>query len=377
VIDLPSFYADFPMANSGGRRRRVKSTTLDVANLIDKLNESNVQGLILDLRQNGGGSLEEAIQLTGLFIRKGPVVQVRDSSGELIVEKDPHEGVMYDGPLIVLTSRYSASASEILAGALQDYGRALIVGDSSTHGKGTVQSLIQLQPMLSWALPESTNNPGALKITVRKFYRASGESTQLRGVVPDIVLPSVNNYAEVGEASLEDALQWDRIPSAEYVSEDRMTPVLDQLRNRSEERLGSDPDFGYVREDISLYKEYLADKSVSLNLETRRAEKEANEARSELRKKERASRPVVAETIYKITLKEVGQPGLPEPVSETAAADDPHAALALEGEDGPETRPSTDVALKEAKRILMDMIELSKPSPALVNQSRSASAQKY
>jgi carboxyl-terminal processing protease len=378
VIDLPSFYADFPMANSGGRRPRVKSTTLDVAKLIEKLNESNVQGLILDLRQNGGGSLEEAIQLTGLFIRKGPVVQVRDSMGELVIEEDPHEGVMYDGPLIVLTSRYSASASEILAGALQDYGRALIVGDSSTHGKGTVQSLIQLQPMLSWALPESTNNPGALKITVRKFYRASGESTQRRGVEPDIVLPSVNNYAEVGEASLEDALQWDRIPSADYVSEARIAPLLDQLRERSEKRLSSDPDFEYVREDIALYKDYLADKSVSLNLETRRAEKETNEARSELRKKERESRPEVAETIYKITLKDVTQPGLPDPVSETQLAADPHAAVeGVEGADGAETRPPVDVTMKEAKRILMDMIELIKPSSALVNQSRSASARKY
>jgi carboxyl-terminal processing protease len=138
--------------------------------------------------------------------------------------------------LFVLTSRYSASASEILAGALQDYGRALIVGESSTHGKGTVQSLIQLQPMLSYVLPESTNDPGALKITVRKFYRASGESTQRRGVVPDIVLPSVNNYAEIGEAALEDALEWDTIPSAPYVREDRIAPVLDQLRERSNER---------------------------------------------------------------------------------------------------------------------------------------------
>ncbi len=215
-IDLPSFYHTFAVGTPGDRsmRSHFKSTTIDVAKLIEKLKDEGIQGLILDLRQNGGGSLEEAIELTGLFIRQGPVVQVRDSRGDVTLEEDTDDGILYDGPLVVLTSRFSASASEILAGALQDYGRALIVGDSSTHGKGTVQSLIQLQPMLNYVLPQSTNDPGALKITVRKFYRASGESTQLHGVVPDIVLPSVNNYADIGEASLDDPLKWDTVPSA-------------------------------------------------------------------------------------------------------------------------------------------------------------------
>jgi carboxyl-terminal processing protease len=386
VIDLPSFYANFPVASPAGRfgRPRVKSTTLDVAKLIEKLNESNVQGLILDLRQNGGGSLEEAIQLTGLFIRKGPVVQVRDSLGDLTVEEDPHDGVMYDGPLVVLTSRYSASASEILAGALQDYGRALIVGESSTHGKGTVQSLIELKPMLSYVLPESTNNPGALKITVRKFYRASGESTQRRGVVPDIVLPSVNNYAEIGEAALDDALEWDTIPSASYNRENRIAPVLDRLRERSNERVNDDVDFDYIREDIVLYREFLADRSVSLNLEARMAEKEKNEARLELRKQERASRPIPEEKIYEITLKEVGQPGLPEPVSVTAVRGAAHPTADIdidididgeqpEGDETDEAKSSLDVALKETKRILLDLIEFTEPTSALANQAGTAS----
>jgi len=374
VIDLPSFYAPFPVAGAGSRsgRPRIKSTTIDVAKLIEKLNQEEVRGIILDLRQNGGGSLEEAIELTGLFIGKGPVVQVRDSTGDLIVEEDPNEGVMYDGPLIVLTSRHSASASEILAGALQDYGRALIVGDSSTHGKGTVQSLIQLQPMLSYVLPESTNDPGALKITVRKFYRASGESTQRRGVVPDIILPSVNNHAEIGEAALEDSLEWDTIPSAPYVREDRIAPVLDQLRERSNERVTKDPDFDYVREDITLYREYLADKSVSLNLETRRAEKEKNEARMEVRKQERASRPSAEEKVYEITLQQVNQPGLPEPVPATAAEQPPAHPPLDEEEADPAEELSQDVALKEAKRILLDWIRFNESAPALVGQGRTA-----
>src|SRR5437899_3124331 len=184
VIDLPSFYSEFELegrAKSGER----KSTTVDVSKLLHKLVQEHVAGIVLDLRRNGGGSLEEAINLTGLFIKEGPVVQIKDSDGRISIDKDPNPNIFYDGPLIVLTSRFSASASEILAGALQDYCRALIVGDASTHGKGTVQSLTQLAPILRSQLGLSpTNNPGAVKITIRKFYRASGSSTQLKGVTP-------------------------------------------------------------------------------------------------------------------------------------------------------------------------------------------------
>ena len=167
--------------------------------------------MILDLRYNGGGSLEEAINLTGLFIKEGPVVQVKDSDGHITVDKDTDPDVLYDGPLVVMTSRFSASASEIVAGALQDYGRALLVGDSSTHGKGTVQTLLDVGPLL-----RTKEELGSLKITIRKFYRASGSSTQRRGVIPDIVLPSVNNLMEVGEDSMPNALPWDTIPTAKY-----------------------------------------------------------------------------------------------------------------------------------------------------------------
>src|SRR3954462_3468910 len=170
VIDLPSFYSEFELegrAKSGER----KSTTTDVSKLLHKLLQEHVGGIILDLRRNGGGSLEEAINLTGLFIKEGPVVQIKDSDGRITVDKDPDSTISYGGPLIVLTSRFSASASEILAGALQDYGRALIVGDSSTHGKGTVQSLLELRKVMrNHTALSSSNDPGALKITIRKFY---------------------------------------------------------------------------------------------------------------------------------------------------------------------------------------------------------------
>jgi carboxyl-terminal processing protease len=178
LIDLPSFYSAFELE---GRRDagEQKSTTADVAKLLRKLAQEKVSGVILDLRRNGGGSLEEAINLTGLFVKEGPVVQVKDYDGRILKDTDPDSSVWYDGPLVVLTSRFSASASEILAGALREYGRALIVGDSSTHGKGTVQSL-QLGPLLRQTV--SFRPPiRALKITIRKFYRANGASTQLKG----------------------------------------------------------------------------------------------------------------------------------------------------------------------------------------------------
>ena len=206
VIDLPSFYATFDVSNSKDKPGP-KSTTADVARLLTKLKEQNVAGIILDLRRNGGGSLEEAIKLTGLFIKTGPVVQVRDEHGRVQEVDDTDPSVLYDGPLMVLTSRGSASASEIVAGALQDYGRALIVGDASTHGKGTVQSVNQLRPLIRIADKSLTNDPGALKLTIKEFFRPSGHSTQLQGVIPDIVLPSVASESkDIGESALDNPL---------------------------------------------------------------------------------------------------------------------------------------------------------------------------
>ncbi len=362
IIDLPSFYASFDIPNRNGKASP-KSTTEDVARLLKKLKQENVAGMILDLRHNGGGSLEEAINLTGLFIKQGPVVQVRDSNGKVAVDEDWDPSLVYDGPLIVLTSRFSASASEILAAALQDYGRALIVGDSSTFGKGTVQSLMQLEPYLNFATTRSTNNPGALKITVRKFYRASGSSTQLKGVVPEIVLPSVNNYSEVGEAFLEHPLAWDTIPTAKFTPVNQVEPILEELKKRSNARIATDKDFAYVQEDIDLYRKYLAEKSVSLNEEVRRREKQENEKKLETRKQERKARHEPEEKLYELTLKQVDSPGLPAPAARTNAVAKAAADKAADRDDedaDPEDKtPPVDAHLKEARRILMDVIDLT------------------
>jgi len=288
-IDLPSFYSSFEL--EGRRGGEQKSTTVDVAKLLRKLAQEKVSGLVLDLRRNGGGSLEEAINLTGLFIKEGPVVQVRGPDGPPLVDEDTDPAVWYDGPLIVLTSRFSASASEILAGALQDYGRALVVGDSTTHGKGTVQSLLQLRPFFRQNGINTTNDPGSLKMTIRKFYRASGASTQLEGVTPDLVLPSLNNHLEVGEASLDNPLKWDTIPAAKYDKVNRVEPYLPELRKRSDQRLATDRDFAYLRNEIERFKKMQAEKSVSLNEAVRLKQKQEADGRAKARKKELASRP--------------------------------------------------------------------------------------
>jgi len=367
IIELNSFYATFNLGSRNGRSRP-RSTMMDVAKLLVKLKQEQVAGIILDLRHNGGGVLEEAIQVTGLFIKDGPIVQVRDSSApsaRVTKDEDPDPMVVYDGPLVVLTSRFSASASEILAGALQDYGRALIVGDATTHGKGTVQSLVELQPVVDQLVPDSTNNAGALKITVRKFYRASGVSTQLKGVTPDVVLPSVNNYAEVGEASLDDALAWDTIASADYERLNRVGAALPELRRRSEARVAADPDFAYVREDIQLYQKYLADKTVSLNEEGRLREKRENEERIEARKRERKARPEAQEKVYEITLRQVELPGLPPPMTTKSEASPPAEPAAPSGGSDEEeviegdVGSAVDVTLKEARCILLDLVALS------------------
>jgi carboxyl-terminal processing protease len=358
VIDLPSFYAEFDLEGAATEPENRKSTTRDVEKLIAKLKKEHVDGLVLDLRRNGGGSLEEAINLTGLFIRKGPVVQVKDYAGNVFVDEDTDEKVVYDGPLIVLTSRFSASASEILAGALQDYGRALIVGDSSTHGKGTVQSLVPLKRHLRPKGSES-KDPGTVKLTIRKFYRASGESTQLNGVTPDIVLSSVNNHADVGEASLERAMEWDTIKSASYEKLNRITPILEALRTRSEQRTRKDQDFAYRLEDIEQYKKNLADRSVSLNEAERHLEKDRLDAKLKARREEIAARPATRETVYDLTLALADKEGLPDPIdNEKVAEEAAKAAAADEESDGEPKVAPIDVTLKEVKRILVDLIEL-------------------
>jgi carboxyl-terminal processing protease len=372
VIDLPSFYASFPVG-VGGRGTTRKSTTADVAKLLRKFRAENVEGVILDLRNNGGGSLEEAVNLTGLFIKSGPVVQVKEFNGRVIQDDDEDPGVLYDGPLMVLTSRFSASASEIVAGALQDYGRALVVGDVNTHGKGTVQTIQELGPVL----PDSPIAPGAIKLTIRKFYRASGESTQLKGVVPDIILPGVNNLLETGEGSLTNALPWDTIASAEFEKLNRVQPYLAQLRDRSSNRIAGDRDWDYVRQDVEIYRRKQAEKAISLNYNQRVRERNEDRARVEARKKELANRGQKEPTTYEITLKLAEEPGLPAPMgkSNTVAgvtgagaakpATDSEAkpAKSSHGDDDEEDvkplEPAVDVHLREAERILLDYLQLT------------------
>lgn len=378
VIDLPSFYSTFELEGRKGENEP-KSTTVDVARLIRKLTQEKADGIVLDLRRNGGGSLEEAIRLSGLFIKEGPIVQVKGPEGDPIIEKDPDPSMFYEGPLVVLTSRFSASASEILAGALQDYGRALVVGDISTHGKGTVQSLLQLQPLMRGAFAlVSSNNPGALKITIRKFYRASGASTQLKGVTPDIVLPSLYNHDEVGEAALENPLPWDTIAPASYEKLNWIQPVLPELRRRSETRVNSDKDFAFLKAEIDRFKQKQAEKSVSLNEAQRLKEKQDADERIKARKKELAARPEPNWKVYDITLKNAEQPGLPPPVAKTNSVKTASTGTnttntiakndldEAEEQHVEEKATAVDITLEEAKRILVDLVNLTGRNGSLI-----------
>jgi carboxyl-terminal processing protease len=275
VIKLPSFYSDFEAARNGDPD--YKSTTKDVKKILSKFKNEKVDGVILDLRNNGGGSLQEAISLTGLFIKDGPVVQVKNSNGEVEVDKDPDPSIVYDGPLAVMINRFSASASEIFSAAIQDYGRGLIVGENS-YGKGTVQNLIDLSRFLS-----SKDKSGELKITIAKFYRINGSSTQNLGVEPDIELPSLYDKHEYGESSKPSALPWDKIQSSEYQKYGNLNKYIPELEKKHKLRIEKDPQYEFVKQDIEEYKETKAKKTFSLNEEVRKAEKE----KAEKRKKER------------------------------------------------------------------------------------------
>jgi carboxyl-terminal processing protease len=390
VINLPSFYAPM-MEGSAGSKKDVlgKYTSVDVAKLLTKFKQENVKGVILDLRYNGGGSLEEATRLTGLFIKEGPVVQVRDMDGSIQVEKDNDPSVVYDGPLVVLTSRFSASASEIVAAALQDYGRAIVVGDSSTHGKGTVQTVQSLRPLMR--LSESDPEPGALKFTIRKFYRANGASTQLKGVMPDIVLPSrLNHSKDIGEDALENPMPWDVIESARYEKLNRVQPYLSELLTRSNERISTNQDFIYIREDIEEYRRIQADKTISLNEKQRIKENDEIEVRRKARDKELRARKDLDQTVYELTLKQADLPGLPPALEKTnnvakVGPDDSNSsgsANSISLADADAADPDADesllsfdwsmASLHETQRILADYLELiSEKAPLIANQNDS------
>ncbi|MDR3610611.1 MAG: carboxy terminal-processing peptidase [Ignavibacteriaceae bacterium] len=280
VITVPAFYADFEAASKGVKD--YKSTTRDVRKLISELKDAKVDGVVIDLRNNGGGSLQEAVQLTGLFIKEGPVVQVRDADGKIDEDNDPDPEIVYSGPLAVLVNKFSASASEIFSGAIQDYGRGLILGEQ-TYGKGTVQNMIDLNRLVR----DPSDKLGQVKITIAKYYRITGGSTQMKGVIPDIKFPSLEDTQDYGESTEPSALPWDQIKTSNFTPAGNLHPYISKLEKFHEERVENNPEFDYIKQDIQDYKEADAKKYVSLNEQVRKKEKDDLEEKKFQRENER------------------------------------------------------------------------------------------
>jgi carboxyl-terminal processing protease len=366
VLDLPSFYAEMAggdriAGRDGGHRR---SASADVARLLTKLKAERVEGIALDLRRNGGGSLEEAIKLTGLFIRSGPVVQTRGPEGDIEVGNDTDPTVQYDGPLVVLTSRISASASEILAGAVRDYGRAVLIGDSTTFGKGTVQTLMPLAPLMDRNGLAYSYDPGALKVTIRKFYRPGGDSTQVRGVPTDIVLPSPTDVDRISEKSMSNPLAWDSVPAARYQPVNRVQPHLAALKDRSARRVAAAKDFAFLREESAFIEKSVAEKSVSLNEAERRREMAETKALRKRRAQEAKLLTPRRVTTYEIRLKNAASPGLPPPL---AVSDGDTASAKMASKKANHAEAAADegalleeITLNESLRILADYVRLTR-----------------
>ncbi|MDX1964155.1 MAG: carboxy terminal-processing peptidase [Pirellulales bacterium] len=299
VINLPSFYMDMEAARAGNED--YKSTTRDVKKLLDDFNAKGVDLVIMDLRQNGGGSLPEAISLTGLFIDQGPVVQVKDAEGNIQHYEDQDRGKAWNGPLVVLTSKFSASASEIFAGAIQDYGRGLIIGDKATHGKGTVQSLMDLGRRFF----PTANAPefGSLKITMQQFYRPNGDSTQNRGVLADVEIPSITSHLDVGESDLDYALAFDHVEPLPFRKENLVEQsMIDELRALSKERTEKSEDFQKEAKKIARYESIKKSKRVNLNEAKFLAEREEfnseKEEEKEFEEQNKPNKPVVKRDYY-------------------------------------------------------------------------------
>ena len=359
VITLPQFY---------------DNCASHVETLIERLKKENISALVLDLRRNGGGILDEAVQLTGLFIKEGPVVQVKEPKKEAHVLNDNDRKVAWDGPLVVAVGKLSASASEIVAGALQDYGRAVVVGDQSTHGKGTVQQVLALESIVP---KNQVENPGKLKLTVSKFYRVSGSTTQKQGVTPDIILPSIYDYLDIGEAALDNCLPADQTTPANFKPQDQVKSYLTQLQAGSKARVEQSKDFAYLMEDIEEVKKRKDEKSISLNEQARMAEKEEDKARLEARKKERSSRTKSTSHIFELDLEmaEANEPLRPfDPNKDKEEADlaqaVPVTGEAADAEDvETEADPLVDAHLDETLEITRHYLSLlgkgAKPDVAL------------
>ena len=375
-ITLPSFYADM----DGGST----STTSDVRALLVRLSIEGIDGLVVDLRDNGGGSLEEAINMTGLFIKKGPVVQSIDWRENRDQKYSRNSEAVYAGPLVVLTNRASASASEIFAAALQDYGRAVIVGDESTFGKGTVQ---QLRPVLTSRLilpfKRDTSQQGALKLTIQTFYRINGYSTQRDGVVSDIVLPSMLDVADIGEASLPNALDVEPIQPSKYKKFFDVPLPFEQLNVASKERVASRQGFEYILEDINQEKKRIADNVISLNLDKRKAETVEAVEKGEARKDERIDRFAKTRegekdmfTIYKLTQDNVLDEGLT--LRDDLSDEDLSGFRGEEKEEDPDVKALQyphrfDPYERETVRILQDLIAITETGkPVNISEAKTA-----
>jgi carboxyl-terminal processing protease len=309
-----------------------------------------IEGLVVDLRNNGGGSLLEATTLTGLFIDEGPVVQVRNSSGRISTEEDTDPGMAWEGPMAVLVNRYSASASEIFAAAIQDYGRGLIIGET-TFGKGTVQNLVDLD---DYAPSSDSGKMGQLKITMAQFFRVNGGSTQNRGVEPDIQFPSAGDPEEYGERSLDNALPWTSIPTASYKREGELSRMVAVTDFRYQVRIASDQEFGWLLSDVEEYNINKDKKEISLLETTRREEMDKDEAKREARKAARNDNgPLLEES------DELADAG--EPMEATVDDED-------DADEGEEDDDRPDLLLRESARIVGDMIELGSDEPTLARQ---------
>ena len=349
IIEIPTFYVDFKASQQGDPNYR--STTRDVSRLIEQLKAENIDGLIIDLRNNGGGSLQEADTMTGLFIESGPTVQVKSARRRANVYADVDESIAWDGPMAVMVNRLSASASEIFAGAIQDYGRGLIIG-SQTFGKGTVQTLIPL-------------NRGQLKLTAAKFYRVSGQSTQHQGILPDVAFPELFDVNQIGESSLDDAMPWDMIQPAVYDHSSEIQNHLEELRSRHESRVADNADFAYFRALAEKSKETSERTHLSLNEQQRRDEKAADDQwRLDLENTLRASKgkPLADSLDHLEDLQAAEQDAkdadaeATEDNADVAANNGPAATEQVEDEIKP---VDDDAMLTEAGRILLDLIGLS------------------
>ena len=349
VIDIPAFYIDFNAYRNGDKNYR--STTRDVQRLIDELVAADVEGLVIDLRDNGGGSLQEANQLTGLFIEYGPTVQIRSAESRVWRDGKRRRSNYYDGPLAVMINRLSASASEIFAGAIQDYGRGIVVGEQS-FGKGTVQSLIALQE-------------GQLKITESKFYRISGESTQHRGVIPDIEYPSLFDPDEIGESALENALAWDQIAPARFNRYDDYRSILPVLTAMHEKRAANDPDYLYLEDRVSMAQEARAITALPLQQSGRVAMRDDQESKAlAIENKRRAAKGLTPLT----SLTDSDEAG------EVADSDTSNEGDALAHSDDQEAE-IPDVLLMETGRILVDAITLRPNTSVATRNADRASPQ--